>query len=179
MKSDRRVKYTKMVLRNSLIQLLNEKPFEKITIKELCQRADVNRGTFYVHYNDQEDLLQQIQDELIEGMQNLCEKGGCKKSDWFKYVRENKDAVLCLYSHQATKSFAERINSLLREYLKLSVKDRGIKDEGKNEILFDYLVSGIVGCTLHWLTRDCPCDDEQLICILERLWQGTVSEFVK
>ena len=65
MKIDRRVRYTKMVLKNSFVQLLNEKSFDKITVKELCERADVNRGTFYVHYKDQQDLLHQIQKDFL------------------------------------------------------------------------------------------------------------------
>ena len=63
-KPDRRVQYTKMVLKQSLLELMAERPISKITIKELCDSADVNRGTFYTHYNDQYDLLRQIQDEM-------------------------------------------------------------------------------------------------------------------
>ena len=54
-KKDRRVKYTKKALKNSLIDSLKEKTIEKITVKELCEKADVNRGTFYSHYSDQFD----------------------------------------------------------------------------------------------------------------------------
>ena len=50
--SDRRVKYTKMVLRNALIKLLETKPISRITIKEICEEADINRTTYYAHYTD-------------------------------------------------------------------------------------------------------------------------------
>lgn len=61
MATDRRVKYTKMILRQSLIEVLKEKPISRLTIKELCERADINRATFYSHYSDQFDLLKQIE----------------------------------------------------------------------------------------------------------------------
>ena len=56
-KDDRRVRYTKMVLKDSLLKLLSEKDISRITIKEICDGADVNRATFYAHYADQYDLL--------------------------------------------------------------------------------------------------------------------------
>ena len=61
---DRRVQYTKMFLREALIELMKEKPIGKVTPTELCRRADINRNTFYSHYSCAEDLLRSIEDEL-------------------------------------------------------------------------------------------------------------------
>lgn len=63
---DRRVKYTLLALRGSLLELMREKDVSRITVKELCERADVNRGTFYAHYASPADLLEQIEQELLE-----------------------------------------------------------------------------------------------------------------
>ena len=65
-KQDRRVRYTKMVLRDSLLELMQTAPINKITVKDICERADVNRGTFYLHYQDPYDLMHQIENELID-----------------------------------------------------------------------------------------------------------------
>jgi AcrR family transcriptional regulator len=62
-KLDRRVKYTKKVLKESLVEILEKKNIDKITIKEICEKADINRSTFYTHYYDQYDLLHQIENE--------------------------------------------------------------------------------------------------------------------
>lgn len=64
-KNNRRIKLTKMLLKNSLIGLMNTKPVNAITIKEICEQADLNRSTFYLHYTDQYQLLKEIQDELL------------------------------------------------------------------------------------------------------------------
>ena len=56
-KEDRRVRRTQKLLKESLVQLMSEKAFKDITIKDITERADLNRGTFYLHYSDTYDLL--------------------------------------------------------------------------------------------------------------------------
>ncbi len=73
-KIDRRVKYTKMVLKQSLLELMEEKPIGKITVTDICRTADINRNTFYVHYASPIDLLSQIQDELYLEIRHSIEK---------------------------------------------------------------------------------------------------------
>ena len=66
MASDVRVRYTKMFIKQSLTELLKTKPLKKITVKEICEKAEINRATFYKHYLDVYDLLDQIENQLIE-----------------------------------------------------------------------------------------------------------------
>ena len=75
MKTDRRIKYTKMVLKEALIEILQERPVERVTVKEICDRADVNRSTFYVHYGSPQELLESI-------CRELCEEISQKKKDF-------------------------------------------------------------------------------------------------
>ena len=63
-KIDRRVLYTKMFLKESLLELMKEKPIDKITPTELCRHAGINRNTFYKHYYTTRDLLQEIEEEF-------------------------------------------------------------------------------------------------------------------
>lgn len=74
MKSDRRVRYTRMVLREALLEILQERPIERVTVKEICDRADVNRSTFYVHYGSPQELLDSIYREMYEEIsQKSCD----------------------------------------------------------------------------------------------------------
>jgi len=66
MATDRRIKYTKMVLRQALLEILQERPIERVTVKEICDRADINRSTFYVHYGSPQELLDGIRQEMYE-----------------------------------------------------------------------------------------------------------------
>lgn len=68
---DRRVKRTKMLLQNALVDLMLEKAVGKISVKELTQQADVNRSTFYLHYLDIYDMLEQMENEFVETIQGF------------------------------------------------------------------------------------------------------------
>ena len=71
---DRRVKKTKRQLRQALMHLMTEKPSRSISVRELAERADINRGTFYIHDKDVGDLLQQLEDEMAERLITVCRK---------------------------------------------------------------------------------------------------------
>lgn len=68
---DRRIKRTKMLLQNALVDLMLEKAVGKISVKELTQKADVNRSTFYLHYLDIYDMLEQMENEFVETIQGF------------------------------------------------------------------------------------------------------------
>lgn len=74
-KTDRRVRYTKQVIKDSLFDLMQHTPVEKITVKELCAAADINRATFYAHYETMIALLEEIEleksQELFDTLRTL------------------------------------------------------------------------------------------------------------
>ncbi len=65
MKTDARVRYTKKALHDALLKLMETKPIKQITVTEVCNLAQLNRATFYKHYQNCDDLLLQIENELI------------------------------------------------------------------------------------------------------------------
>ena len=62
------------MLKNAMLDLMQEKPVEKITIKETCERSELNRWTFYVHYNEPNVLLKSIEDEIIEDVEEILDE---------------------------------------------------------------------------------------------------------
>lgn len=66
---DRRVKRTRKLLKESLFTLLEKKPIDKITVKELTETADVNRSTFYYYYKDVDDMIINIQNEVFKSFE--------------------------------------------------------------------------------------------------------------
>ena len=68
-KLDARKRYTQMILKQSFLKLLKEKPVNKITVKELCELSQINRATFYTHYSDCFALLESIEEDLLEAFQ--------------------------------------------------------------------------------------------------------------
>lgn len=74
MKTDARVKYTKMVLKNALLELMKEKTVNRITVREVCDKAGLNRATFYTHYADCFALLENIENDLLRDFELSMEK---------------------------------------------------------------------------------------------------------
>ena len=73
-KIDRRVLHTRDALGDALIQLMQEKPFETITVQHVLDRAGIGRSTFYTHYRDKEDLFMSDVEEFWEGMSTLISR---------------------------------------------------------------------------------------------------------
>ena len=65
-KNNRRILVTKKILKDSLMELMKEKPISKISIKEICDLSEMSRSTFYLHYQDQFELLADIEKEVLE-----------------------------------------------------------------------------------------------------------------
>ena len=71
---DRRVRKTRKLLKEALVALMTEKDFRKITVTELTKKADINRGTFYLHYFDIYDLLEEMENEALDYIKKIIEK---------------------------------------------------------------------------------------------------------
>jgi AcrR family transcriptional regulator len=78
---DRRVRQTKKQLRGALTQLLLEKDISHITVRDVADLADVNRGTFCAHYSDVYDLLHQLEEELLQRLDTVGEQYNPRQSD--------------------------------------------------------------------------------------------------
>lgn len=72
-KTDRRTTYTKNVIKNSLLDILEKKNFTDVTVTEVCRNADINRGTFYLHYTNITGVLNEIIDEVFQNTKSLFE----------------------------------------------------------------------------------------------------------
>ncbi|TAI21782.1 TetR/AcrR family transcriptional regulator, partial [Bacillus velezensis] len=81
-KVDRRITKSQEAIKIALIELMTEKSFDHITIKEISERANVNRGTIYLHYLDKFDLLEKIMEEHINNMGDFCESAA--EMDWIE-----------------------------------------------------------------------------------------------
>ena len=67
-KQDRRTRYTRQTIKDTFLELLKQKSFTKITVTEVCKNAEINRGTFYLHYYDIYDVLSDILNDMTQDM---------------------------------------------------------------------------------------------------------------
>lgn len=158
-KEDRRVKYTKMVLKESLIDLLSKKDISCITIKQICEEADINRATFYTHYSDQYDLLRQIEYEFLENVKVYISVFKQKKADAilvdvleeiFEYIKDNAKLCKLLLSKQGNLEFQKRIMMLIYD-TNIIIKPGESLKKGEEEYMYSFIITGCVGVIHKWL----------------------------
>jgi len=154
MKTDVRIRYTKMIIRDSFVQALKSQPVNKISVKEICEIAEINRTTFYKHYTDCFDLLKQIEDELIVELQQLVQETRHKNlSDVFVKIlstmRESGSLYMALFSENGDSSFPSRIFNMCYEQIAPSIE---IPSASKieQEWLYYFMAYGCSGIINHW-----------------------------
>ena len=86
---DARIRYTKMVIKDALISLLKEKSLNKITVKSICDLAEINRATFYKYYSDPFDLLGKLEQEMLSQLQNSLKSSAKSFRDVFRLILIN------------------------------------------------------------------------------------------
>ncbi len=124
---DRRTKYTRKAIRDALMELLNTKPYSKISVTEICRLAEINRGTFYIHYYDVDDVL----DDIL--------------SLAFSDVSGTIDHVLCPHKETCTYPFCQKIQEstdLRPLFLDETISERIIQrlSESSKEDFVSYLM---------------------------------------
>jgi len=157
---NRKTKYTQMVIKDSLIDLMKGKSISQITIKELCEKADINRSTFYTHYADQYQLLKSIEDETLAWVKDTIAgfSGKTEKRDFienieriFVYLIENKNHIQVLMSEQGDIEFQRNLLIVIYEQCGTWLTDDLGIDVSKSDLYFVFLVNGSVGLIQHWL----------------------------
>ncbi len=174
-KTDRRVKYTKQVLKQSLLDLMTAGPISKITVKDLCERADINRGTFYTHYQDPYDLLNQIEQELLDDiMQQLSSLkqnsihvmiGGILIS-----IERNRALCRVLFSEYGDKAYLAHIIDLAKELT--IVEWRKVMpniDENRLQYIYTFISNGSVALIQQWVQKDHGEAPNELAAFIEQL----------
>lgn len=160
MRTDRKTRYTRMVLQDSLVELMVQKPVSRITVKELCDRADVNRTTFYAHYTCPYDVLRQIEDETLAWAEDMI-AAILEKTDKseamgileqiLQYIVDNRKHIQILMSEQGDIGFQKQLFTLIYRHCGIgpsAVKDA---DPGSKELYFVFVVNGSIGLIQHWL----------------------------
>ncbi|WNF38326.1 TetR-like C-terminal domain-containing protein [Bacillaceae bacterium IKA-2] len=181
-KLDRRKKYTRMVLKESLMKLLKEKSISTVTVKEICVLADINRSTFYSHYLDQFDLLNQIEEEIIADMNetltanyNQDEETLQMTEKIVEYVAENSDVCATLFSEHGDSSFKKRVMMVASEYtVKTWLSSYPFNSE-ISEYVSMFAVSGSIHVLENWLNNGMDKSPKEIAEIINNLTNKGLS----
>ena len=175
---DRRIRKTKQVLRQSFASLLAEKPLEDITVKELTERADINRGTFYCHYKDIYDLKDQIERELFDefvavidgyGVDNLRRELRSVMTDVFRFLQRNKEFGTIISSYKTDSLFFSWVRSeIFRRGLSEWQRIYGFQDSIQWDYYLDFVVAGCVTMLQSWIQKGMREPPEEMGALSER-----------
>lgn len=176
---DRRVRKTRRQLRECLITLLKEKKVQDITVKELTDMADLNRGTFYLHYKDVFDLLEKTETELLDDFSQLILRHDARElkshstvifNDVYALVAPNADLIEILIGENGDLNFVNRLKQLIREKC---LRDWMELYRGGSPSVFDaylsYMVSGCLGLVQYWLQSGCRETPQQMALLTEEI----------
>jgi len=182
MKENLRVVITKKMLKEALLRILETKDINAVKINELCLEAEVNRATFYRHYETPYDILAEIEEDMIHEMFTfnftsdtdvLCElKNACR------YIYENKKIVKILFRCHTDVSMQRKMNDIYRHVL--NAKERSIKysaiDDDTAKIIAA-LVGGGCYCMLRqWIMDDIPKAPDEIAEIVFRIMRRPSQE---
>lgn len=171
MEQDRRTRRTKKLLTTAFVDLLSHKKLNEITIKELCEKADINRGTFYLHYQDIYDLKQQIEADICEELTNLIMPiYNVKELDsyqlfynMFSFTKKNADLFNALLGPNGDISFLTNLNNLFKQYfLSPLMQGQPIAYTRNIEYAYNFVSAGFTGLVTSWLAGDNDCSIEEM-----------------
>lgn len=191
-KEDRRTLYSKKMIRESLYELMREKPLNKISVTEICEKADVNRSTFYSYYMDIYDLHDKIINEFFSIQDSVIKniKLSIKEKDsldafsyndfyeivhhYLKTVEQNKELYKFIFNQNANNSvhavFAKATYQVIRDVLNPLIEDSRA-DELKKA--FTFVTGGTTAFIMTWVGKDCDTSLEIMSEHLAKYYYGT------
>lgn len=163
-REDQRVMLTKRLLRDSLVELLKEKSIYKITIRELCEVAGINRSTFYNHYENQFSLLREMETEIVNVIySNLAKLSGRDQQDNHKLLiviltrlQEDVEFSRLLVNNNVDPEFPKRLlnSPQIREYISVLLKHKHNTEH--INYLADFITYGCYRTVQIWLNKEQP-----------------------
>lgn len=153
---DARVRFTRMVIEQSFLELLREKPVSKITVTELCEKAQINRATFYKHYLDVADLLEKTEENLFDqireffGSEKIKLRGFLVKMMY--YTKENQSRYMALGGDHGDPNLMAKTFMVCYEsaYPLVEQNMPGMK-ESERQMLYHFLSQGAGGILTWWI----------------------------
>ena len=177
-------KNTAKKMSTALIQLLNKKDFQDISITEICEIANVNRSTFYSHYQNTHDLLDETMEIVINNFLNEykelsdgIETINISKMDtnevvlinekylmpYLNYIKKHKYLYKICHKNSSQFKMKENLQIIINAIIGPALSKFGVKDEKIINYMGNYYLSGINAIINEWIDRDCV-DDMVFVC---------------
>ena len=172
-KNNQRTRLSKMLFKNALMDLLKEKgSVAKISVRELCDRAELNRSTFYAHYQEPNDLLIEIETELLDATEEHLKKIGAENDvgahkyilSFLQYIRQNDKPFRTLLIDSTDPEFRSRFmqQSIIQFVDNLRIE----LPKELEQYIFSYILNGSTGIIIQWIRSDYAADENDIVNLL-------------
>lgn len=177
---------TKQNLIDSFWQIYCEKGIEKTTVKEITVKAGYNRSTFYEYFTDVYDVLEQIENSLLPGLQDLpplrlADSVATQLPiDTFIHMYEkNRKYYIVLLGDKGDSSFQSKLKHSVKDMLKKRFITQGIIDDYELDFTLEYMLSAMIGVLSYWFSLDTiPPRDRLLELMYELTHNGVIHKLM-
>lgn len=169
MKNDARVRYTRMRIKDAFFACLKEKPVSKITVKELCDMAEINRATFYKHYADPFDLLEKMEEEALENMRRMILESRRDSHQGLmltilQNIEDTDGPHAVLASEHGDPNFAARISELFyQECFPRMTESMPSRTKEEQDMAYQFVAGGCGQVLSKWVQSGMQTPAEQLV----------------
>lgn len=172
-KNNQRTRLSKMLFKNALMDLLKEKgSVAKISVRELCDRAELNRSTFYAHYQEPNDLLIEIETELLDATEEHLKKIGAENDigahkyilSFLQYIRQNDKPFRALLIDSTDPEFRSRF--MQQSIIQFVDNLRIVLPKELEQYIFSYILNGSTGIIIQWIRSDYAADENEIVNLL-------------
>ncbi|MBQ8782466.1 MAG: TetR/AcrR family transcriptional regulator [Clostridia bacterium] len=181
MGQDARVRYTKTVIRKAFFDLLKDTPLEKITVKKICELAQINRSTFYKYYYDVYDLFDNIKQDILIRLKNFVSNIHADSSREIMLkilgaVKSESETFEIICSENGDLSFPSAVFDVCYSHVgpKFSARYPQLNDSQK-QWLYHYISVGCSGVLRCWFESGMKETPEELCDFLEVILNNTLS----
>lgn len=160
-KDNRRVVMTKRIIKDVFIEMLEKKSIQKIYVRELCVKADINRSTFYKYYESQYDLLAEIENDLLIEIEEKCKDTDNTKglNNILQYISRNKKTYKVIFNANIDPMFPKK---LLNLPIITEIMNNKLVNKNENKYKKIYILEGGYHVILKWLNNDCRESPEEI-----------------
>ena len=167
---DIRIEKTERAIKQAFMELRAEKPLEKIRVKELCDRACINKSTFYAHYHDIYALANAMEDEMVEAvvasLPNLTARDVSERTEWlaremFRAFVRHQNEINTLFADSRQGLFINRVEAALRKCIAES--DPAFENDVVRKVVLSFCVQG---CYYTFTSYCGQMDETRLVALL-------------
>ena len=175
---DRRIRRTRRQIRRALAQLMQQKSASEVTVKELVDLADINRSTFYLHYNDIFDLLAAVEEELFGELRaavhthpvsSFAQEGLACIEEVFSLLYDNQEICAALVGPHGDMAFLHRIEGMMEENVLQKLREDFPERRSSIDYGFAFCTTGAVGLIKHWLAGGCAEPPREMARLTHRM----------